>query len=156
MRHAKSSWDSSVNRDWDRPLNDRGRRSAPLVARHLTKIDWQPQFVLSSDAQRTRETTQLMLEEWEPGIGTEFTKELYLAGPSDLESKLLGVSEEVETLLVMGHNPGWEAVVHSLSSVSMTMKTATAALLEGECDCWANAFRCNWELKEVVYPRDLE
>ena len=155
MRHAKSSWESPASGDHERPLNDRGRQSAPRVAEHLMEIGWQPQHILSSDAQRTRETASLLVGQWEEGVGVDFRSRLYLAGRDELEAELQEISEEVESLLVLGHNPGWQQVVFRLSGHSITMKIATAALLLAECESWADAFHTRWSLESVVYPRDL-
>ena len=155
MRHAKSSWDSPGQADHQRSLNDRGKRDSPRVALHLASLDWQPQFVLSSDAQRTRETAALMLSVWEAGIDANYSANLYLAGTDQLEEEIGSVSEEVETLLTLGHNPGWESVVHRLTGESIVMKTGTAALLTGFCETWKQAFAISWTLDDVVYPRDL-
>ncbi len=156
MRHAKSDWNTNAQTDHERPLNDRGRRSAPLVAKHLTSLGWQPQHILSSDARRTRETADLLLHAWEDGIGVEFNSKLYLAGPKELQFELCAVSDEVETLLVLGHNPGWESVVHRLSDVGVVMKTATAALLQSaSCESWSDVFDAEWTLNEIINPREI-
>ena len=155
MRHGKSSWSSPATTDHQRPLNERGRHNVPTVARHLAEISWQPQHILSSDAQRTRETAELLLGEWEVGIGIEYTSNLYLSGPSDLKIELCAVSDEVETLLVLGHNPGWEEVVYRLTSLTVTMKTGTCALLTGECESWCDAFKTTWSVEDTIYPREL-
>jgi phosphohistidine phosphatase len=112
--------------------------------------------MLSSDARRTRETATLLLGQWEDGVGIDYCASLYLASAEELKSELLRVSDEVETLLVLGHNPGWEGVVYRLTGESITMKTATAALLQAECETWGDAFRSEWILEGVVNPRDLE
>ena len=156
MRHAKSSWASAGLTDHERPLNGRGERDAPRVAAQLTALGWQPQHVRSSDARRTRETAKLMLEEWEDGIEATFVASLYLAGPAALKEAMMGLSDEVESLVVLGHNPGWEGVVHRLTGVDVTMKTATAALLRSDCESWEDAFDVEWSLEEVVYPRELD
>ena len=157
MRHAKSSWKSGEQSDHQRPLNGRGRRSAPVVATRLSDLGWQPQHVLSSDAVRTSETAQLMLPCWEEGIGVDFVNNLYLAGPLELKLELCAISDEIETLLVLGHNPGWESVVHRLTGIGVTMKTASAALLQTpECECWSDTFESTWTLEELLHPRELE
>ncbi len=155
MRHAKSSWESEAQTDHARPLNKRGRRDVPRVAERLVELAWVPQYVLSSDSQRTRETCSLLIQSWEEGIGTEYLESFYLAGVASLEHELPRVSDEVDILLVVVHNPGWEEVIRRLSSEVVTMKTATAALLDGECEVWDNAFRTPWSLTDVIYPRDL-
>ncbi len=156
MRHAKSSWNSDAQTDHARPLNARGRRDAPRVAERLVEQKQVPQFVLSSDSQRTRETCQLLTARWEEGVEVEFLPSLYHAGAAALRHELPRVSDEVEILLVVGHNPGWEEVVHRLSNEVVTMKTGTAALLQGKCDSWTDAFGAPWSIREVIYPRELE
>ena len=156
MRHAKSSWSSDAPTDHARPLNARGRRDAPRVAKRLTQLDWTPQYVLSSDSQRTRETCGLMAQCWEEGIEIEFLPTLYHAGASELQDELPRVLDEVETLMVVGHNPGWQEIVYRLCEEPVTMKTAAAALLEADCDAWGDAFRTRWSLHGVVYPKELD
>lgn len=156
MRHAKSSWADEGRTDHQRTLNDRGRRATPRVAIELRELGWQPQHILSSDSQRTRETVGLLLKVWESGIQADFLESLYLAGPRELSAAMVEVSEEVEALLVVGHNPGWEGVVHQLSGVDMTMKTATAAMLRANCESWSDAFKTEWSLENVIHPRELE
>ena len=56
LRHAKSAWDTDAATDHERPLNKRGRRDALRVAEKIAKLGWQPEQVISSDAERTRET----------------------------------------------------------------------------------------------------
>jgi len=156
MRHAKSSWAAEGLSDHQRPLNERGRRAAPRVAIELRELGWQPQHILSSDSQRTRETVGLLLKVWEAGIQVDFLASLYLAGPNELSDAMAEVSEEVESLLVVGHNPGWEGVVHHLGGVDMTMKTATAAMLKADCESWSDALKTEWSLENVIHPRELE
>ena len=156
MRHAKSSWDSPASTDHERPLNDRGKRDAPRVARRLAELGWQPQHILSSDSQRTRETCNLLLAAWEAGIGVDYLASLYLAGPQELAKALSPMSDEIETLLVLGHNPGWEAVVHRLTDHAVTMKTASAAMLTAKFASWGDAFRQRWRLHDVIHPKELD
>lgn len=155
MRHAKSSWADSGMSDHERPLNERGMRDAPRVAVRLCELSWVPQCILSSDARRTRQTAKLMMSVWDDGIELELLNSLYLAGVVQLQSAMTDVSEEVESLLVLGHNPGWEKVVSGLTTTDIVMKTATAALLHAECESWSNAFDVEWQIDQVIYPREL-
>ncbi|MFC1757618.1 histidine phosphatase family protein [Planctomycetota bacterium] len=157
MRHAKSSWAEPGVPDHDRPLNGRGRESAPKVAKKLIEIEWQPEFVLSSDATRTRETFGLMSEEFSDDVDFQFLPELYLSGIREVVSHVSNVSIEVQTAMVLGHNPGWEYVVQHLSGEGVVMKTGAAALLELDADDWNEAMRSagTWKLVDVIYPREL-
>ena len=155
MRHAKSSWADASMGDHERPLNDRGCRDAPRIARRLAELDWVPQFVLSSDARRTTQTSKLMLAVWDEGIEASYVDRLYLAGSRELADELVTLSDEVESLLVMGHNPGWERVVRDLTGTDVIMKTATAALLTATLDSWADAFSTPWSIADLLYPKEL-
>jgi phosphohistidine phosphatase len=154
MRHAKSAWPEEVASDHARPLNDRGRRDAPNVARELVQLGWQPQMILSSDAQRTRETEELMRTRWQGEVPVEFVRVLYHAGYAEIVGVVEIVPETVSTLLVLGHNPGWEELVHTLSGQRVTLKTATAALLTGSGATWSEALRDRrgWQVAAVIQP----
>lgn len=156
LRHAKSSWKTDAG-DHDRPLNKRGQRDAPAVAARLAELGWSPERVISSDATRTRETWGLMADAFDPAPEVTFTPELYLAGPEEVANALTGLSDDVTTVMVVGHNDGWEQVVTWLSDACEAMTTCNAALLSVEADCWAEAIFLapGWTLHDVVRPKEL-
>ena len=157
MRHAKSDWESGAQTDHDRPLNGRGRRDAPRVARRLVKLGWIPDYVTSSDSQRTRETWDLMEPEFREIEGHDFCRALYHAGPAELMERLAVLTGDVQTVLALGHNPGWQAAVEFLSGERIQMTTANAALLQiGAADWRAAAGDAGgWKLVDVVRPKEL-
>lgn len=157
MRHAKSSWDSPAESDHDRPLNDRGRRDSPRVAARLVEMGWSPQVVLSSDSCRTRETFALMQPALADVRSVEFLPSLYHAGIESLCEALLAVADDIESVLALGHNPGWQHAVYWLCGESVEMKTATAALLECDAADWPASVgsRGLWRLVGTIYPREL-
>lgn len=157
MRHAKSSWKSGSQSDHERPLNARGRSDAPRVGAYLAEAGWSPDLVLSSDSTRTRETWALASDAF-AGPDVEFTRDLYLAGPREVGALLLDVAPEVETLLLLGHNEGWEDVVTWLSGQDVRLTTANAALLSCQAATWAEAIQRapEWTLHEVVRPKELK
>ena len=154
---AKSSWKSGADGDHARPLNKRGQRDAPRVAAHLVGLGWVPEQVLSSDSRRTRQTLALMLEVLEPEPEVEFSRALYLAGPQEVADALGSVSDSLETVMVLGHNNGWEEVVTWLSGEEVVLTTANAALLSCDEATWAEALAAagEWTLHEVVRPKEL-
>lgn len=155
MRHAKSSWKEPGQEDHARPLNKRGRRDAPRVAERLVELGWTPQRVLLSDAARTRETWSLMRAAFQPAPAVEERPDLYLAGLERIRAGLAKVPAGEGTVLVLGHNPGWEDAVSSLVGQPISMTTANAALLEGQGPSWAEALDGAWRLVEVVRPKEL-
>lgn len=135
LRHAKSSWDSDSVNDHSRPLNERGRSEAPLLGPRLTDRGCRPDLVLCSDAARARQTWELAASTMDPKPTTELDRRLYLAGPHQIREILAGRDDaDVETLLLVGHNPGWEHCVAWFTGEEITLKTATAAVLKAKHD----------------------
>jgi len=125
----------------------------------LSECGWVPDLVISSDSARTQETWACMTNELpSPLPQVRFTRELYHAGLEAVQSVVRGVDDDVQTLLVLGHNPGWEAVVERLSDQSyLVMKTGHAALLRAPPGGWAAilAAEGEWALERIINPRRL-
>ncbi|MEM7163926.1 MAG: histidine phosphatase family protein [Planctomycetota bacterium] len=130
QRHAKSSWKDATLTDHARPLNKRGRRAAPAVAGYLQRTGWCPQLVLCSDAARTRETWARSAPEWAVEPPVSYLPEFYGAGASTIAAAISVVPTAVETVLLVGHNPGWEQAASRWTRTPVVLKTADAALLE--------------------------
>jgi phosphohistidine phosphatase SixA len=157
MRHAKSSWKSDAPTDHARPLNRRGRRDAPRVARRLVELGWVPERTISSDSARTRETFQLMSDQLPSQSEVRFTGALYHADVTALCSQLAEVPTECVCVLALGHNPGWEDAAEWLTGQPIQMTTANAALLESAGSSWALAVQepACWHLRELIRPKEL-
>lgn len=153
MRHAKSDWDADYGRDHDRPLNERGVRSAKLMGRFLAGNDLVPGFVISSTAVRARTTAQLAADagSWDAGIRLE--RGLYEEGPSGVIA-LASAAPDVERLMLVGHQPTWSGLVAVLAGERVEMKTASVALIALEIDRWSDLAGETGELEAVHYPRD--
>ncbi|WP_424831538.1 SixA phosphatase family protein [Ruegeria sp.] len=100
-RHAKSSWDDPLLSDHDRPLNKRGRKSAPAIGHWLKENGWLPDEVISSTSTRTRETWDRMGLQ---AATISFTQDLYHASSDEMLAVLSTATGE--TVLMLGHNPG--------------------------------------------------
>jgi phosphohistidine phosphatase len=133
LRHAKSSWDDSTLADHDRPLAPRGLRAAKVVAEHLRREGIAPELVLCSSSTRTRET----LTQIAPGLGkgavVEIERRLYAASGPELLTRLHEVRDEIESVMLIGHNPGIQDLALSLAGdgpeiARMRRKFPTAAL----------------------------
>jgi phosphohistidine phosphatase SixA len=145
LRHAKSSWSDRSLKDHERPLSKRGRQAAADIANKLEQQGWSPGLILCSDAVRTRETLDIMqahasdLRE----AAVRFLGSFYSIAAMDgqtaqhlQESILKYSSDDVTTVMCMGHNRGWEEAASLLSGVSVELKTANAALLEAPGSSW--------------------
>lgn len=157
MRHAKSSWSTPGQSDHDRPLNKRGRKDAARIATRLTELDWLPEIVVSSSSARTRETFALMEPLLNGTVSVDFMDSLYHAGISELREALRNMPDDMQTILALGHNPGWEGAVAWLSGEGLQMTTANAALLTSTGATWAEALAESesWNLSEIIRPKEL-
>jgi phosphohistidine phosphatase len=161
LRHAKSSWDDPSQPDRDRPLAPRGRKAARRIGDHLTEQRIQPQLVLCSPAARTRETVE-RLGDAIAGSEVQLDDALYHAGAEQLTERLHRIPYWVETAMLVGHNPGLQELVVSLSRPGALRDRADAKLptgalatlrLEGS---WRTLQPGGAELTALVFPRDLE
>jgi phosphohistidine phosphatase len=116
LRHAKSSWDDPAQDDHDRPLAERGRGAAAVIAGHLKENSIAPQLVLCSSSRRTRETLEAIHATGEHRIEPE----LYGASTDELVARLRQVPAEVESVMVIGHNPTMQTLVLRLASEQAT------------------------------------
>jgi len=163
LRHAKSSWDDLALKDFDRPLNARGRTAAPLMAAHMRKAGYRPHLVLCSTARRAQETWDLAA----PTLGGEpevkHLKSLYLAPPSLLLASLRRLHDDYDSVLLIGHNPGMEALASqlcgggkkaALQQLSAKFPTAALAVITFEGP-WETLAEGAGYLRELAVPSKL-
>ncbi len=158
MRHAKSSWDSGVVSDHQRPLNKRGKRDSPAMAKWLIDQSCVPDLVVSSDAKRTQETIERMLpvfEESEHRFSVRFEESLYHAPANEWEDVLTELPPAVESVLFLGHNPGAEEFVSKYSGEYHSMPTAAIAVFEFKVESWSDCSRSNAAFHDVWRPREV-
>lgn len=139
LRHAKSSWDTPELEDFDRPLNARGMAAAPLMAAHMASLGFMPSLVLCSPAVRTRQTFEYVKAAFATdAYSIRFDDEIYLAGAADLLDLLHHRGGKAEKLLLIGHNPGLQALAmmlagngdpHEIAAIAAKFPTAALAIL---------------------------
>ena len=79
LRHAKSSREDPSLQDFDRPLNERGKKDAPLIGKYARKQKIKADLVISSPAERARQTAELFLKSAGPKVELRFDKQIYEA-----------------------------------------------------------------------------
>ena len=154
LRHLKSSWDDPALPDRERPLAPRGRKAGKKVAKHLRKTGVEPELVLCSPAVRTRQT--LAAVEAELGAPEiRFVDELYHAGAETLLAALQGVDPGVDSVLLIGHNPGLlDLAVMLAGALPDELPTGALATLSFD-GAWAELEPAACELVAYVVPREL-
>lgn len=164
LRHAKSTWDDPVARDFDRPLNKRGQRAARTVGREMRSLGLAFDRVIASPALRVIET----LADIERGYGEKldpiYDQRIYLASASTLIDLVRECDDEVASLLLVGHNPGLERLALSLTGEGDPLRpelaakypTATLAEIILPVERWSDVVEGAGKLARFVRPRDLD
>lgn len=155
LRHAKSSWKQPELDDHDRPLNKRGKRTAPRVGSLLQDENLIPDQIICSSAERTVRTALLVAEACSYPGKIKKTTRLYLAAPQDYVEVLRQVDDKHERVLVVGHNPGLEMFIEQFIGEATAMPTAALAQLNLSLKRWKDldvSTKC--ELVNVWRPRE--
>jgi phosphohistidine phosphatase len=153
MRHAKSDWSDDSLTDHERRLNERGRAAAPAMAQWLQRIELVPDVILSSSSTRTRETVDLMKEEWASEPVVTYNELLYLATPSTIMEVAKAGPSDAQRLMIVAHNPGMTSLVSMLSGQQMDMPTAAIAIFELEAGTQWSDLLYNTPLKLIHFMR---
>lgn len=130
MRHAKSDRANWTGPDHERPLNDRGVRSAEAMGRHLTGLGMAPGRLISSTAVRARTTAELAAAAGEWSVPVELDERLYGAGPMEVINLVRELDPESERVMLVGHEPTWSMVASGLTGGRyLEMPTAAVAVV---------------------------
>ena len=174
FRHAKSDWHDPRARDFDRPLNGRGRKGAAMMGRHIREwclergLRWDR--ILASPAVRTSETLEITAMDSTGGGRLRYVinwdRRIYLASSATLIDILREQEEQVDAVLMAGHNPGLEDLIFDLvpdngsnplrDVVEEKFPTAAFAVLELDIAQWADLGNDCAALIHLSRPRDLD
>ena len=162
LRHAKSGWDDPVMRDFDRPLNPRGRRAAATVGREMRRLGLTFDRVVASPARRVIDTLDEVGQSFGQ-LAPHYDERLYLASPETLVEVARETDDRIERLLLVGHNPGLEELVLRLSAesalrseVALKYPTATLAEMRFDAPSWRQIADGAATLARFIRPRDLD
>lgn len=162
LRHAKSEWADGVS-DADRALAPRGRNAAPRIGAYLAEQRLFPDLTLVSDARRARETWELVRRAL-PERPMEFEPRIYEAPTDRLLTILKETGDEVETLLMVGHNPGFAGLARTLAGngdpaglarLAEKYPTAGLAVLTFPVERWSEVAPRSGRLEAFVTPKSL-
>jgi phosphohistidine phosphatase len=164
MRHAKSSWGDASLEDFDRPLNDRGHKSARLVGREAAKRKIAFDRVFASTAMRVRETLDGFAEGYGSLPKIEFADDLYGASLGHLVDRVRAIPDLVHAPLMVGHNPGLHRLVLQLTKDDDPLRqrliakypTGTLTLITLPAGRWDETEAGTGSIAELILPRDLD
>ena len=138
VRHAKSDWGNPDLRDFDRPLNKRGKANAPEMAHRLVKKQIKPQLIVSSPALRALTTAKFFADTWQiPLEEIQQEPRIYEASENTLLNVINNFDNSYDQIAMFGHNPGLTDLVNYLDGHIYEMPTCSVVILEFPFDDWA-------------------
>lgn len=163
LRHAKSDHPRGID-DEDRPLNSRGREASTKMGKYIVEQIGVPDVVLCSTAVRTTQTLQGISRYFPKEVPTHALKQLYLATPGEILREICKLDENINSVMVVGHNPG----IHQLSvlltghssnitifdRIRLKFPTAALAVLDANVP-WHELEPGFCTLEQFITPKDI-
>jgi phosphohistidine phosphatase len=156
MRHAKTEIQKIDQRDFDRNLMERGKEDAKLMGERLAKEGFKPDQILTSNSNRTEQTTALIKQ----SAGLENVKtvslaQLYHASAGRIESEIMTIEDNIGTLMIVGHNPGISEFVYqcNTSAISSEIPTSAIVVFKFNAESWRDFPEAKKKLVHYDYPK---
>ncbi len=157
IRHAKSDWSNLQQKDFDRELNSRGLRDAPMMGNRLAKRELGIDLMISSTAKRTEQTSKLLAKELSfPPEKIVWTDKLYHAPKEIIEDVVLEIDDKYNSVVVVCHNNGITDFVNQLAgNIIDNLPTCGIVGFVIETDTWRNFSMAKKKLLFYDYPKNL-
>ncbi|MBN2047123.1 MAG: histidine phosphatase family protein [Anaerolineaceae bacterium] len=159
MRHGKSSWKETQLSDFERPLKKRGRKDARKMGKMLKSEGLIPEYFLVSPSVRTRETLDELMDKMNfDGDAVEFVEEFYHAEVDDYLSRMEKLSDDLNTVMIIGHNPTLEELLQVLTGDIEALPTAAIAYIKLPIKHWEEVADEDMvgKLKDLWVPKALD
>ena len=155
VRHAKSSWDNASLSDIDRPLNDSGKRYAPVIAVRLIKTGVSIDLFVSSTAKRARHTAEIFLHEFgRKEKELVILQQLYHAQVQDFKEVEAGLDDRYDSAILFSHNPGITAFANVLTTVRLdNMPTCSIFAVTSQAENWREFLSAGTSFWFFDYPK---
>ncbi len=155
IRHAKSSWSDPSLGDFERTLNKRGKRDAPLMGARMKKDGARPDMIVSSPAKRAMKTSRAIAKALGFPAG-KITKEtaVYEASLQDLVGVVRELPDDCGEVILVGHNPGFSDLAGYLASdASIYMPTCAVCCIDLEVESWGDVSGGLGRMVSYDYPK---
>ena len=155
LRHAKSSWDNAALGDFDRPLSKRGISNAIQLSEYIQKHSISFDLVLSSPSERTQSTLDLVMSSLDPIPSSNLKECIYHASVSSLIQLITEQDDEINNLLIIGHNPGLHILTETLTNESIVKFPTCAFAKITNFNNWKDVDAGILTLESVITPKEL-
>ncbi|HUT21685.1 MAG TPA: histidine phosphatase family protein [Anaerolineae bacterium] len=156
MRHGKSKRGPEYETDYERPLGKRGKRDAARMGEYLAERGLLPDLIVSSPAERARDTALRFVETADCGAEIRFEETLYFSDDQAYLGLIWGLDGMLASVMFVGHNPATESVIETLSDSYAHMPTGAVACIQFEVETWGEIEEGMGQLAWVERPRELE
>ncbi|MCX3263250.1 SixA phosphatase family protein [Pedobacter agri] len=156
VRHGKSDWGNLDLKDFDRPLNKRGKENAPEMAERLVQRGFKFDLIVSSPAKRAKSTAKFFAEAYQVN-DIQYEESIYEANTTALLKVINGLDDSSDTVIMFGHNPGFTDLANELSDADIyNIPTAGMVLMSFPFDSWKMVSRGTGELVFFDYPKNSD
>lgn len=153
LRHAKSDWGNSGVDDIDRPLNERGKKDAPFMARKLKNSGLNVEHIISSHAKRAYDTARIMADEF-PEACLEKEFQLYHADIDEIFHICLEIEEPKDNVMLVCHNPGITYFANVICGANVdNVPTCGILVIDVDTELWSEADMSDFKLIHFLYPK---
>ena len=155
VRHAKSSWDDTSLSDFERPLNKRGLKNAPDMGKRLDDKEYSPELIITSPALRAISTAKIIAQEINyPEKKIKEEPAIYDASLNALLNLLASFDDDVSSIMMVGHNPGFTYLCDFLSNAGIdNLPTCSISLLQLNVEKWSSIHEHCGKLIDHDYPK---
>lgn len=156
VRHAKSTWDYPELTDFERPLNERGRHDAPLMAQRLARVPPRPDAIISSPANRALTTARLFADVMGvKDVDIQVNARIYDASLGALLKVVHDLDDGDRHVMLFGHNPGFSELAHAFTECPFDeLPTCAAARFEFAVKSWTDVDAGLGKLVHYAFPKD--
>jgi phosphohistidine phosphatase len=155
VRHAKSSWDNTTVKDFDRPLNERGLHDAPAMAKRLLKSDIQIDAFISSTALRAITTCNFFAKAYGKEKDIITYRDLYNAQPVIFAKVIKAAADKFNSIAIFAHNPGITEFANSLTATRVDdMPTCGIFAVQADIGHWKDFEKAEKQFWFFDYPKN--
>jgi phosphohistidine phosphatase len=157
IRHAKSSWDDASVSDFDRPLNERGKGDAPVMAHRLLDKKIKIDAFISSPAKRAKKTATIFAKEFKSDKDDIiFRSELYGAAEEVFYDVIQNTDDKFKNIAIFSHNPGLTDFANQLTDTRIdNIPTSGIFALKIDTKHWADFKKAKKEFWFSDYPKQV-
>ncbi len=157
IRHCKSDWDLSGLSDHDRPLNPRGKKDAPRIAKRLLALNPKLDRIYHSTAKRASDTTMSIFSHMNSETPISSMQDLYTFSCDEVLAIVRDLPENESNVCIVAHNPALTEFIESYTTISLdNLPTGGFCLIHFDVNKWSEIEEGSGKVKYLEYPKMLK